>query len=152
MPIKNYRTKVSVSKTVAEIHQLLVRSGALFVATEYDPSGQPMYITFAVSLDGHPLHYRLPRNTEGVIRALKKQRVAASLLRPDHAAAISWRILKDWADAQLAVIEAGQAELAQVFLPYAVEEPRSYVTVYDTFRQQRTKQIGAGGAHGNPRV
>ena len=29
------------------------------------------------------------------------------------------RIVKDWCDSQMALIDAGQAELAQVFLPYA---------------------------------
>ena len=140
MPIKNYRTRVSVDKTVAEIHRLLVKAGALFVATEYDPEGEPAYVSFAVKLDGQPLYYRLPRNTDGVIRALRRQG-AASAANQKNAAAISWRTLKDWCAAQVALIEAGQAEFAQVYLPYAVEDARSYVTAYDTFRQQRSKQL-----------
>jgi hypothetical protein len=35
---------------------------------------------------------------------------------------VSWRILKDWVEAQMALVESGQAEAAQVFMPYATRQ------------------------------
>lgn len=32
----------------------------------------------------------------------------------------SWRIIKDWVEAQMAITEAGLADVAEVFLPYAI--------------------------------
>jgi hypothetical protein len=31
---------------------------------------------------------------------------------------VAWRVLKDWLEAQLALIEAGVADMSQVMLPY----------------------------------
>lgn len=38
----------------------------------------------------------------------------------EQAKRVSWRIVKDWVEAQLAIIESGQAEMGEVFMPYAV--------------------------------
>ncbi len=33
---------------------------------------------------------------------------------------IAWRVIKDWVEAQLVLIEANQVKIEQVFLPYAI--------------------------------
>jgi hypothetical protein len=38
----------------------------------------------------------------------------------DHARNVAWRVVKDWVEAQLAIIETRMVTTAQVFLPYAV--------------------------------
>lgn len=45
---------------------------------------------------------------------------------------VAWRIVKDWVEAQMALIESGLAELPEVFLPYAVKPDGR--TVYDEFK------------------
>ena len=48
---------------------------------------------------------------------------------------VAWRITKNWVEAQMAFIEAKQAELSQVFLPYIVN--RDNLTVYELFQQKQ---------------
>lgn len=55
---------------------------------------------------------------------------------------VAWRILKDWVAAQMALIESGQAQAAQVFLPYATEQ--SGRTIYELFVENNHKQLGSG--------
>ena len=64
-------------------------------------------------------HFTLPCNVEGVLRVLKRQsKVPRSACTMAQAQRVAWRIIKDWCAAQLAIIEAGQATMAEVFLPY----------------------------------
>jgi hypothetical protein len=56
---------------------------------------------------------------------------------------VSWRILKDWVEAQLALIESGQAEMGQVFMPYAMNDQGR--TMYELFVENNQKRLSAGG-------
>lgn len=128
MPILNYTTKVPVDRTVNEIHKTLAKAGAGAILSEYDGSGQISHISFRVDNSGGPIHFRLPANIDGVSDALKLDKA----YRDDaHARRVAWRILKDWIEAQMAIIEAQMADLEQVFLPYA--QTSSGETVYDRY-------------------
>lgn len=119
-PIANYTTTVPVDRTLVEIQKMLAKAGARRVLTEYDDDGEIAGLSFQVDISGQPVGFRLPANTEGVARALEAQRVSASYLRPEHVRRVAWRIIRDWLRAQFALIEAQQATLAQVMLPYAI--------------------------------
>ncbi|MFX0194563.1 MAG: hypothetical protein ACFFCW_00450, partial [Candidatus Hodarchaeota archaeon] len=94
----------------------LATAGAQAVLSEYDNDG----ILCAMSFRIQGLYFRLPLNIEGVYQALKRDRNVPKRLKTyEQAARVAWRIVKDWIEAQIAIIEAGQAELQQVFLPYA---------------------------------
>lgn len=116
MPIKNFTTKVSVDQTINDIQKILAKAKASAILTEYGPDALPTALSFRVSVDGKDIHFRLPVKVSGVAAALKRDRA----WRDDaHARRVAWRIVKDWCDSQMALIDAGQADLAQVFLPYA---------------------------------
>jgi hypothetical protein len=38
----------------------------------------------------------------------------------EQALRVSWRILKDWVEAQIAIVETKMVQIEQVFLPYAI--------------------------------
>ena len=115
MPIKNFTTKVPVDKTINDLQKILTKAKASAIMTEYE-NGQPSALSFRVAVDGHDMHFCLPVKIDGVTAALKRDRE----YRDDaHARRVAWRIVKDWCDSQMALIDAGQAELAQIFLPYA---------------------------------
>lgn len=117
MAILNYTTKVPVGRTVAEIHKILVKAGASAIMNGYSPSGQICEIQFRVTTKTMgEVFYTLPADVDGVSSALKKDRVYRD---QEHAERVAWRIVKDWVEAQMAIIEAQMAELPQVFLPYA---------------------------------
>ena len=119
MPIKNFTTKVSVEQTINDIQKILAKAKATAILTEYGPDGLPSALTFRVNVNGNDIHFTLPVKVDGVAAALKRDRE----YRDDaHARRVAWRIVKDWCDSQMALIDAGQAELAQVFLPYATND------------------------------
>ncbi len=134
MPILNYTTKINPARTVAEISQILANKGAKSVSTEYapTPSGIPAALLFALDIGGKEFHFRLPCNADGVLVTLRRQRVSPSYATIEHARSVAWRIVKDWVEAQLALVESRQADAGEVFLPYMVEMA-SGQTMYQRF-------------------
>lgn len=118
MPIKNYTTKVNATKTAAEITMILARFRARRIQQEFDEHGVLVALSFSLSIEGAEIGYRLPARPEGVLRALKKDRVPPRYRNLTHAKSVAWRIVKDWLEAQLALVQAEAAPASEVFLPY----------------------------------
>jgi len=142
MPILNYTTKIRPDRTVAEIQNILAAKGAQRVMIDY-AAGKITAVMFTLEIAGHTVEFRLPAKPEGVLAALKKQRVASSYQTKEHAESVAWRIVKDWVEAQLALVEAEQAQMAEVFLPYAIQ--RDGTTVFAAFERQVAKGLLTGG-------
>lgn len=124
MPILNYTTTVPVDRTIGRVQAALAKQGAQRVAVDFDASG-PAALSFLLQVelaDGRRqvVEFRLPANFEGVEAALREAKVQPRYRTPEHARRVAWRIVQDWLDAQLAIIEAGLARPEQVLLPYAV--------------------------------
>src|SRR5690348_12697851 len=142
--IKNYTTSVAEEKTVAEIQALLAMKGARSVQINYDEQGRPTAVSFIILFNEAPIPFQLPCNFEGVFKTLKAARKTWHSKNefernPENKAQsrrVAWRIIKDWVEAQIALIEAEQATLAQVFLPYAVVNAENRLTMYDRFLEQ----------------
>lgn len=147
MPIANYTTKVDVGTTIGEIQNLLASFGANRVSMHYE-GAKAVGIDFTVKLDGQPLDFRLPVNAKATQRAISGIKGAKSFHKtPAHAEQVSWRILKDWIRMQLTMVELQQAEIAQVFLPYAlINDGTGETTMYSGFRANRNRQLGSGNA------
>jgi hypothetical protein len=116
MPILNYTTQVPVNKTVSEVHTILAKAGANAILNEYDAQGNISGVKFRLVVRGSQVFYDLPANINGVTNVLKKDRQYRD---EAHARRVAWRIIKDWIEAQMAIVIAGMAEVPQVFLPYA---------------------------------
>lgn len=145
MAIKNYTTRVNPERTISEIGALLARKGARRVSTEYGLKGQIDAVSFEMEVGGVSVHFRLPSNIPGVARALSANGKPTDK-QLGHAVWVSWRIVKDWIDAQMALIESNQAEPGQVFLPYAIPAKASGDTrsLYELFVENNQKQLGVG--------
>jgi len=121
----NYTTKIDPDKTAAEISKCLSMHGASAVMTEYDPKeGQVTALSFKVKMGEQQLAFRLPSDWQPVLKVLEQQWTARKIggPRPDkyQAVRVSWRIIKDWVEAQMALVETQMVTTAQVFLPYAI--------------------------------
>lgn len=120
MAILNYTTKIDAAKTVAEIQSILGAKGAKSVSAQY-VNGEATAIFFSIDVQDQPVNFRLPCNWEGVLRCFQTDRqVPRSSETKEQAQRTAWRIVKDWVEAQLAIIDSGQAEMAEVFMPYAL--------------------------------
>lgn len=141
MAILNYTTKISTDKTVGEIQSLLGKKGVKSVSIGYD-NGRPNAVLFVLAVGQNDIQFRLPCNVEGVLRAMKNDRkVPNSNKNFEQAERTAWRIIKDWTEAQMAIIEAGQAVMEEVFLPYAVM-PATNQTFFQTFAENSQKLLG----------
>jgi hypothetical protein len=120
MAILNYTTSINCEKSIGEIQKCLVQHGAQKIVTDYE-NGSPSAVTFCVSLNGNIVAFSLPANYDGVLKAMKSdKKVPRSKCNIEQAQKVAWRIVKDWVEAQMALIEAQLADLAEVFLPYAI--------------------------------
>lgn len=138
MAILNYTTKISAARTIGEIQEILVTHGATKIVCDYE-SGIPTSVTFAIALKDELIFFSLPAKYMGVLKAMKRDRaVKAALCTEEQAIKVAWRIIKDWIQAQCAIIEAGMAEMAEVFLPYAITKGGD--TVYQQF-QSNTQSL-----------
>jgi hypothetical protein len=120
MPILNYTTTIDAQKTCGEIFSMLGKKGARRITSDYDDDGLVKSIEFIVNINGFEVRFLLPANYEGVLATLKKQKVTGKYLEKRHVINVTWRIIKDWIEAQMALIESQQADFATVFLPYAI--------------------------------
>ena len=120
MAILNYTTSIKAEKTAGEIQRKLADAKAQAVMSEYDDHGVICSMSFRIMSANGPLSYRLPINTQGVYKALLNDRKVPKRLKTrEQAARVALRILKDWIEAQIAIVEAQMADLKEVFLPYA---------------------------------
>jgi hypothetical protein len=141
MAILNYTTKISADKTVGEIQSMLGKRGADSVSIQYQNS-RPAAVMFDLKVGVNNVRFRLPCNVEGVLKAMQNDRsIPRSSKTMEQAERTAWRIVKDWVEAQLAIIEAGQAVMEEVFMPYAVS-PDTGQTLFQRFTANSQKLLG----------
>lgn len=142
MPILNYTTEVAADKSIAEIQKILTKHGARSITTDYDDNGNVAGIQFVIQIAELPLTVRLPCNIEGVYKSLCNADGVSRKYRTQlQARRVAWRILKDWLEAQLALYSVGQAEMAQVLMPYAIDSEGH--TAYQMFKESHVRQLNA---------
>jgi hypothetical protein len=123
MAILNYTTKIDSWKTVGEIQKILSQNNVTHSSIKNEGIF-PVALSFTINYKGSPLNFLLPCNHEGVLRCFKKdRRVPNSSKNSDQALRTAWRIVKDWVEAQMAIIQSEQASIEQVFLPYLIVNP-----------------------------
>jgi hypothetical protein len=134
----NYSTTIAATKTVGEIQQLLAKKGVRKIVVDYDKDTNPIALTFALDWNGIPTFYALPCRWEGVQKALARNpKIRPSGRTKEQALRVAWRIIKDWTEAQLAIIEAELAELPEVFLPYAITRDKGTFYAYTSSRRDQ---------------
>ena len=135
MPLLNYTTSVPVTRTIGHIQATLVQAGARQISTEYNDVGTPVGMNFTVLTAFGPRHFTLPVNADAVYAVLQQQKVERRYQTPEHSERVAWRILKDWTEAQLAIIQTNMVTLDQVMLPYMIGDNGQ--TVYELYRDQQ---------------
>jgi len=138
MAIKNYTTNVPVNKTVSEIHLILADHGAKRILFDYGSDSKVTAITFVIDTPTGEQAVRLPANAERVRAVLHQQRNNQTTRNrsqiddgQEQAERVAWRIIKDWLDAQLAILETEMVTVQQVFLPYFID--RQGRTLYEVY-------------------
>lgn len=117
MPLLNYTTKVDAYTTLGAIQGQLVRHGAKKIMQDYDDEGQIAALSFLIDTPAGPRGIRLPANVDAVYTVLTRQKVKCDR---EQAERVAWRIVKDWVEAQMAILESEMVQMDEIFLPYMI--------------------------------
>lgn len=142
MNLKNYTSTVAPETSVNKIERALSRMGANSILKEYK-SGNLISIKFVVELNGNSIAFRLPARVETVFdvmwRQISKPQKGTKEKIEDQAARTAWKLIADWVEVQASMIYLEQAEVTQVFMPYAIT--KSGETVYELFKTGGMKML-----------
>lgn len=117
-------TQITPERTAAEIQELLVEAGARQVVSEYNDKREITGIHFIMNVNNQHIPFQMPVRTDALFNHFKRRAAKGSYRNRntdkilEKAKRIAWRQLLRWIEAQLAFIDAGMAETAEVFMPY----------------------------------
>lgn len=132
MPLLNYTTKVDVFATLGAIQGQLVKHGAKKIMQDYDDDGHITALSFMVDTPAGPRGIRLPANVDAVHAVLIRQKVKCDR---EQAERVAWRIVKDWVEAQMAILESEMVQMDEIFLPYMLNNTGQ--TVFEAYRNNQ---------------
>ncbi|WP_343302876.1 hypothetical protein AAHN97_15120 [Chitinophaga niabensis] len=145
MNLKNYTSEVPPDLSVSRIERKLVEIGATNISKRYE-DGTLVAISFVILQNGTSIVLQLPARVERVFEVMwreVKRPVAGTKARTkEQAERTAWKIVSDWVDVQASMVLLEQAELLQVFLPYAMVS--STETLFDRMKGSEFKLLNAG--------
>ncbi len=119
MPILNYTTSVPAMRTIGQIQDKLAEHGAKAVMMNYE-QGRIASLAFQVDGPAGLLSIKLPVDIQAILKVMVRDGLQPRYLTEDHAYRVSWRILKDWLEAQMALLDTEMVRMEQIFLPYII--------------------------------
>jgi hypothetical protein len=145
--LKNYTSEVPVSQTIHRIEQVLIKSGVCGITKEYaDTNGTIAALTFRLYSFDSQVTIRLPVSKDSALDALWLDYADGDKLSDDgqslhwsskkkkqrsdftaQAERTAWKIMQDWVEVQMSMIQMKQAEPMQVFLPYVMVDDQTSV-------------------------
>lgn len=138
MAILNYTTTVDSFKTVSEIEYILMKHKAKSIMKNYD--GESITgLSFLIDTGVQQIPVRLPVKVDECLKVLKKgKRENPRKQIKDtrkQAERVAWRILKDWVEAQMALLDIEMVHFEEIFLPYI--ETKDGQTVYERLEEKQ---------------
>lgn len=132
-------TEVPVLKTCGDIHGYLVRMGANQIMTEY-ANGEPTGLCFTLRINDKNIPFRLPARVDPVYRILHQGRSWSSEAADKaQAKRVAWRQIYRWIQSQLALIETGMVEAAEILTPFRQVSPTQ--TLYEAISAGRFQNL-----------
>lgn len=149
MALLNYTTRIEPEQTIMEIQKILVNHGANAIRTDYDDAGRIVALMFQIRIEDQDVSFRLPTDWEPVLSVLTMQKKNTKLKNrskiqatEEQARRVAWRVVKDWVEAQLAIVSIQMARIEQVFLPYATNAKGE--TMYDVLMKGEGRRLLLG--------
>lgn len=126
MPLLNYTTTIEAIKTVSEIQKILAKHGAKAILTNYNDEGLIEALAFKVATPYGEIDIRLPVDPDAVLNVMTRQnlqgKIPKSFVNRPQAVRVAWRIVKDWVESQMAILETEMVKMEQIFLPYVISQ------------------------------
>lgn len=118
MALKNTYSKLPAESYIARIQKALVGAGALGIQYGYEDK-RIVALMFLLPFKQQSVSFKLPVGWRKVQQVLRNEN-AARADNDDFAYRVSWAILADWVEAQMAILASENVTMPQLFLPYAV--------------------------------
>lgn len=147
--IKNYTSTVPPERSIAYIEKRLVKHGAKNIVKRYGASGElaEVWFTLEQKQNGREVPFKLPARVDKVREMLsgkvRKPRRGTMQKVVQQAERTAWKFLADWVDIQLGLVELGQVEFMEVFLPY-VYDPAKQQTFFERIKESGFKLLPQG--------
>lgn len=142
--IKNYTSSVPAIRTISCIEDELVKIGVTHIEKNY-VNKIPMGVIFSVQLPGitKKLSFKIPANIAAAYRVIKE--IPEYKNKNDdwlqaQAQRTAWRVVLNWVEVQVAMIQLEQADAVQMFLSF-VYDPKSKKTFYEKVSGGNFKMI-----------
>ena len=137
MAILNYTTTVDAFKTVSEIEYILMKHKAKSIMKNYD--GESITgLSFLIDTGRQQVPIRLPVKIDECLEVLKTEKKNGAKgvkATREQAERVAWRILKDWVEAQMALLDIEMVRFEEIFLPYI--ETRNGQTIYQRLEEKQ---------------
>ena len=138
MAILNYTTTVDSFKTVSEIEYILMKHKAKSIMKNYD--GESITgLSFLIDTGIQQIPVRLPVKVDECLKVLKKEKRENPRKQikdtREQAERVAWRILKDWVEAQMALLDIEIVRFEEIFLPYI--QTNNGQTVYERLEEKQ---------------
>lgn len=138
MAILNYTTTVDSFKTVSEIEHILMKHHAKSIIKNYD--GESITgLSFLIDTGVQQIPVKLPVKVDECLQVLKKEKRENPRKQikdtREQAERVAWRILKDWVEAQMALLDIEMVRFEEIFLPYI--ETGNGQTVYERLEEKQ---------------
>lgn len=138
MAILNYTTTVDSFKTVSEIEYILMKHKAKSIMKNYD--GESITgLSFLIDTGVQQIPVRLPVKVDECLKVLKKEKRENPRKQikdtREQAERVAWRILKDWVEAQMALLDIEMVRFEEIFLPYI--QTNNGQTVYERLEERQ---------------
>lgn len=121
MAILNYTTTVDAFKTVSEIEYILMKHGAKSIMKNYE-NESVIGLSFLIDTGVQKIPVRLPAKVDACLAVLHKEKRENPRKQikdtREQAERVAWRILKDWVEAQMALLDIEMVRFEEIFLPY----------------------------------
>lgn len=146
MNLKNYTSSVPVISSITRIEHRLAQAGAMYVTKSYEKE-RPIGMIFQMPVNDIPMTFKLPAKSDKVFEHMIKQRSRPPKASQREAIRMqadrtSWKILSDWIDIQVSLIQLDQAEAVEVFLPY-IFDGRNNRTLYESMKENNFKLLNS---------
>lgn len=137
MAILNYTTTVDSFKTVSEIEYILMKHKAKSIMKNYD--GESITgLSFLIDTGSRQIPVRLPVRVDECLEVLKREKargIKNIKATREQAERVAWRILKDWVEAQMALLDIQMVRFEEIFLPYI--ETQTGQTIYERLEERQ---------------
>lgn len=131
-------TDVPAKTSREQILSLLIEAGAANIALNYTDK-RVDGLSFSLLTNLGMMSFSLPLRIEPIFRIVQGERVrqiekhaAEDMLKAER---VAWRQLLRWLEAQMALVDLGMVESAEVFMPYTVDSRGS--TMFETFKAHK---------------